>query len=191
MGRHYDYQLRGKVMKIQNLVDTLTADRAAFTEYDTFKRDNAPFLIDEYFMTRTEVSDYEIRISVLDYDQNPVVTAVVDIYDDIDEAERQLAFVGAFPDSFRQNMTDAQLGALLDSYETFVAAARFPKSYYTENFDDLRLVQKAVGYVVNGGEAEAFFAVPEPTRKNRRTDYSQHPFRAVAEQIAQMVQDAV
>lgn len=178
-------------MKIQNLADTLTADPAAFTEYDTFKRDNAPYLIDEYFITETAVSDYEIRVSVLDEDQNPIVTGVVDIYDDMAEAKRQIAFVGALTTRFRDTFTDAQLRALLDSYDLFVANAQVPENYYTENFDDLRLVQQVINYVIfSGKDVEEFFAVPTHTRKNQRTDFSQNRFRKIATEIAEKFQAA-
>jgi hypothetical protein len=173
-------------MKIQNLADTLTADPAAFGEYETFKRDNVPFLIEEYFMTRTPIDEYRLRISVLDEDQNPIVTGVVDIYDDLEEAERQIAFVGALASRFRDWFTDAQLRTMLDCYDLFMAKAQFPVG--REDFTDLRMVSYALDYAIHSGkDVEELFAPATHTRKNKRTDWSGHRFRAVATQITNAV----
>lgn len=140
-------------------------------------------MIDEYFITHVALDDYTTRVSILDEDQNPIVTAVVDILDDPEEAERQMAFVGSISDSFRQNISDAQLRAILDGYDLFVAEAQFPTSR-TQDFDDLRLLQSLIKFLHRGGMVEDFFAPPVVTRKNRATDYSQNRFRSVATQIA-------
>lgn len=171
-------------MIIQNLAATITVDRAAFGSFDTFKRDNAPFLIDEYFITRTALTEYETRISVLDFDQNPVVSGVVDVYDDIDEGERQLAFVGALVNVLSLDVKDFQLRALLGCYDLFTEQARFPVVRFGD-FDDLRLVQRLIAFVQRGGTVEDFFAIPVATRKRQPADYSAHPFRAVAAKIAE------
>lgn len=173
-------------MKIQNIAETITANAEKFETHlnrTVSKRDNAPFLIDEYFITHVALDDYTTRVSVLDEDQNPIVTAVIDILDDSEEAERQMAFVGSISDSFRQNISDAQLRAILDGYELFVAEAQFPTSR-TRDFEDLRLVQSLLRFLHRGGTIEEFFAAPAATRKNRATDYSQNRFRSVATQIA-------
>lgn len=172
-------------MKIHNIAETITANAEKFETHrnrTVSKRNNDPFLIDEYFITHIALDDYTTRVSVLDEDQNPIVTAVVDILDDIDEAERQIAFVGSISNRFRQNITDAQLRAILDSYELFTAKAEFPTSL-TQDFDDLRLLKNLFSVIYQGGTVEGFFA-PKTTRKNRATDYSQHKFRAVATEIA-------
>lgn len=172
-------------MKIQNIANTITADRAAFVkEWDTLKSHNAPFLIEEYYIATLEVSEYDVRVAVLDEDQIPVVTAVVDIYDNMDEAKRQLAFVGSIA-QYITNPTDAQLVALLDSYEFFVDNATFPEG--REEFEDHRLVKNLMGYVNHGNALEKYFTVPEHTRKHRYADFSQHPFRAAATQIVEKV----
>lgn len=171
-------------MKIQNIADTITADPEAFalqSEWTVNKRNNEPFLIEEYFIRRVSLDDYRTRISVLDEDQLPIVTAVVDIYDDIEEAERQLAFVGGVADFCDRNLTDAQLNALLDCYDLFVEKADFPTSR-NQDFDDLRLVQFLSRVVYRGGTVEGFFT-PVITRKNHSKDYSQHKFRETATQI--------
>lgn len=173
-------------MKIQNIVKTITANPEEFytsSDCKVSKRDNAPFLIDEYFITHKTIDDYTTRISVLDEDQNPIVTAVVDILDDHEEAERQMAFVGSISDRFRHNITDAQLKAILDGYELFVAEAKFPTSH-TQDFDDLNLLKNLFSSLHRGRTPEEFFSSPAETRKNRATDYSQNRFRAVATQIA-------
>lgn len=173
-------------MKINNIAETITANAEKFETHrnrTVSKRDNDPFLIDEYFITHIALDDYTTRVSVLDEDQNPIVTAVVDILDDIDEVERQLAFVSSISDSFRQNITDAQLRAILDCYDLFVAEAQFPTSQ-TRDFEDLRLLQNLLRFIHRGGTIEEFFAAPAATRKNRATDYSQNQFRSVATQIA-------
>lgn len=176
-------------MKIKNLAATLTANPAVFGEYATSKRDNGPFLPDEYFMTLTPIEEYEIRISVLDEDQNPIVTGLVDVYDDLEEAKRQMAFVGALTSRFRERFSDAQLRAMLDCYDLFMAEAQFPVG--REDFDDLRMVSYAINYVTyNGKDVEELFAPPSHTRKNKRTDWSGHRFRAVATQITNAVQAA-
>lgn len=172
-------------MKIQNVVETITANPEKFDTHLTrtvSKRNNDPFLIDEYFITHIALDDYTTRVSVLDEDQNPIVTAVVDILDDIDEAERQIAFVGSISTRFRQNITDAQLRTILDSYELFVAKADFPISS-AQDFDDLRLLQNVFSVIYQGGTVKGFFT-PTATRKGRATDYSQHKFREVATEIA-------
>jgi hypothetical protein len=69
----------------------------------------------------------EREFPFLSEDQNPIVTAVVDIYDDVTEAERQIAFVGSLSNRFRQNITDAQLKAILDS-RTIRSNGKFPAS---------------------------------------------------------------
>lgn len=169
-------------MKIQNLANTITADPAVFGEWEALKSHNPPFLIEEYYIATMQISDYETRISVLDEDQLPIVTAVVDVYDDLDEAKRQLAFVGSIADHFRERITDAQLRSLLESYEFFMENATFPVG--REEFEDHRLVKLLVWYVERGYSPEQYFAVPEPHRKKRPVDLSQHPFRAVATKIA-------
>lgn len=172
-------------MKIQNVVETITANAEKFDTHlsrTVSKRNNAPFLIDEYFITHIALDDYTTRVSVLDEDQNPIVTAVVDILDDIDGAERQIAFVGSISNRFRQNITDAQLRAILDGYELFEAKAEFPTSP-TQDFDDHRLLKNLFSVLYQGGTVEGFFT-PTVTRKNRATDYSQHKFREVATKIA-------
>lgn len=172
-------------MKIQNIAETITADAEKFalqSERTVSKRNNGPFLIDEYFITHVSLDDYRTRISVLDEDQNPIVTAVVDIYDDVAEAERQIAFVGSLSNRFRQNITDSQLRAILDSYELFEATAEFPASP-DQDFDDHRLLKNVFSVMYQGGTVEGFF-YPTISRKNRATDYSQHKFRKVATEIA-------
>ena len=172
-------------MKIQNIADTITANPEAFalqSERTVSKRNNDPYLIDEYFITHVSLDDYRTRISVLDEDQLPIVTAVVDIYDDIAEAERQLAFVGSISNRFRENITDAQLRAILGNYDIFVENAEFPTSP-RQDFDDLRLVQFLFSVLYQGGTIDGFFT-PTVTRKRHSTDYSQHKFREVATRIA-------
>lgn len=176
-------------MVIQNVRDSITANPKAFLPKESYKRNNGPFLIDEYFMTKTAVSDYTTQVSVLDEDQNPIVTVEVDIYDDMDEVERQLAFVAALADPFRENITDRQLQAILDKYDLFMEHAQFPASP-SEDFDDLRLVKTVIAHVRHGRTVEAFFAVPEPHRKKTRTDYSQNRFRMVATEIVEALQAA-
>lgn len=171
-------------MKIQNIADTITADPEEFalqSERTVSKRNNDPFLIEEYFITHVSLDDYRTRISVLDEDQLPIVTAVVDIYDDIAESERQLAFVGGIADFCDRNLTDAQLHALLDCYDLFVENADFPTSRH-QDFDDLRLVQFLSRVIYRGGSVKGFFT-PVVTRKNHANDYSQHKFREIATQI--------
>lgn len=173
-------------MKTQILPNTLTADPDAFGVYETFKRNNEPFLIDEYFITRTRLDDYETRVSVLDEDQNPIVTAVVeDVYANMEAAEHELAFVGAIASQFRfgPRLSDAQLLSLKNNYELFLVNATFPSERYPD-FQDLILVKKLIGHVQRGGSVEEFFTPPVHTRKNVRTDYSIHPFREVATTIA-------
>lgn len=170
-------------MKIQTVADTITAKPEAFGNWDTLKSHNAPFLIEEYYIATQQVSDYETRIAVLDEDQNPIVTALIDVYDDFEEAKLQLAFVAALSDRFRQDATDAQLKELLESYELFVENAQFPKDRFAD-FDDLRLVTNLMGYLRIGKTPEDFFAAPKATRKYTPTDYSQDRFRAVATEIA-------
>ena len=181
-------------MIIQNLMDTLTGVDIDFDHkaYDFFKRDNAPYLIDEYFITHTKLSEYETRVAVLDEDQNMIASAVVDIYDDIAEAERQLAFVASLSSSSVRNAaTVAQLKAMLAFYDEFVASAAVPKDYYREDFEDLRVVQRAVSYVHAGMTVEQVFTVRPATRKRQFTDYyANHRFRPLAEKIAQAYLDA-
>lgn len=170
-------------MAIQNLANTITADPAAFGTWDTYKSHNAPFLVEEYYIVTQKTNDYETRIAVLDEDQLPIVTAVVDVYDDIEEAKRQLAFVASISDHFRHRITDAQLVALLSSYDLFVSNATFPNG--REDFHDLRLVKNLIWAIDHGRMPEDYFAVPTPRRKRVPTDYSQHPFRATATKIAE------
>lgn len=179
-------------MKIQNLADSLTADPAAFSprhEYDRWKTHNAPFLIEEYFITENDVDEYTIRVSVRDEDQNPVVTGVVDVYDDMESAKLQLAYVASLIPARAPQFSDAQLRALLDTYELFTSAAQFPEG--REDFTDLRMVQYSISYVLHSGkDIEELFAVPVPRRKTTPTDYSQHRMRAVATAIVRKFQAA-
>lgn len=184
-------------MKIQNIADTITADPADFVWDDTttFKFFNRPFLIEEYYITETSVSDYQTRVSVLDEDKNPVVTAVVDIYDDLDEAKRQLAFVGSLTNNFRHGVTsDARLRSLLDSYGLFMEKTTIPEDprVFYHGFEDLQLLGKVIDYVKLDRDAEDFFAPHKLSRKNgnRQTDYTVHPFRETAIQIANAFRNA-
>lgn len=173
-------------MKIQNVADTISNDPALFTErgmWDSWKSHNSAYLVEEYIVAHTALNDYEIRIEVLDEDQLPLATAVVDIYDDLDEAKLQVSFVaGILPR--RYGISEAQVKALHDSYDLFVANAEFPTDR-TQDFHDYRLVQRVISYVLHSGkDVDDFFAAPAPTRKRTFTDNSQHPFRAVATEIA-------
>jgi hypothetical protein len=174
-------------MIIQNLADSITANPEFFSEWDTHKRNNVPLLADEYFIVHTAVDDYSTRISVLDEDQNPIVTAVVDVYDDHEEAELQLSFVGSISDTFLEDITDAQLRAILEGYDLFMAEAQFPVS---GDFDDLRLLKNLFRYLQCGKTVEEYFTPPAATRKNSWPDRSQNRFRATATAIAELFQAA-
>lgn len=171
---------------IQNVADTISNDPALFTErgmWDSWKSHNPLYLVEEYIVAHTALNDYEIRIEVLDEDQLPLATAVVDIYDDLEEAKLQVSYVaGLLP---RQNgVSEAQVKALHESYDLFVANVSFPTEP-RQDFHDYRLVQRAISYVMHSGkDVDEFFAAPASTRKRTFTDNSQHPFRAVATEIA-------
>lgn len=174
--------------KIQNLADSLTTNASAFTlPYDTCKSHNKPFLIEEFYITETVVDDYTIRIAVLDEDQNPILAGDVDIYDVMGEAKLQLAYVASLISVGGRNSSDAQVRALLDTYELFDSSAQYPAD--NEDFDDLRTVQQVMRFVLHTGkDADEFFAVPAARRKTTPMDYSKSRFRAVATEIVRKFQ---
>lgn len=177
---------------IQNVADTISNDPALFTErltWDSWKSHNPLYLVEEYIVAHTAINDYEIRIDVVDEDQLPLATAVVDVYDDLDEAKLQVSFVaGLLPR--RYDVSEAQVKALHDSYELFVSNAKFPTES-RQDFHDFRLVQQVINYVMHSGkDADQFFAVSAPTRKRTVVDNSQHPFRVVATEIARKFVEA-
>lgn len=84
-----------------------------------YSRGTLNFVPTEFFTAVKRVDDYNIRVAILDEDQLPLATAVIDLYDNPQETAQALGFASYFIDDYSNRPNKAQLEVLLKYYTRY------------------------------------------------------------------------